>query len=92
MLFNIKTENYFLYNKNERDILLRQIANYYVHRFVQQENDQTFFTSVNELIGFFEREERASVEQQEYENAEIYLQLRRMMEEILDKLKEQYNV
>lgn len=86
MLFNINTDNFFLYNKNERAHLLKEAMAFYLSRFVSRDNEQTYYVSLNELKHFFIREEIKSAEKEQYEQAEIYKHLSIMSHRILEEI------
>lgn len=87
MLFNIKTDNYFLYNKTERAYLLKEAMEFYLSKFVTADNRQTYYVSLNELKHFFIREEILSVQEERYEEAEIYKHLAIMSHKILEQME-----
>jgi hypothetical protein len=92
MLFRIKTDNFFLYNKSERNYYLTEAANFYLDRYVSRENENVYFVGIQELHLFFKVEEQKQSELENYEEAEIYKQLGNIFEQLLEKLKQEKNV
>jgi hypothetical protein len=88
MLFRINTDNFFLYNKTERNYYLTEAANYYLDRYVSRENENVYYVGIQELNVFFRSEEKKAATEEDFEKAEIYKQLGNIFERILEQLKQ----
>jgi hypothetical protein len=88
MFFRIKTSNYFLYNKEERTYYLREAVNYYLDRYVSRETNNVYYVGVQELRVFFKTQELNAVDNENFEEAEIYNKLGEIFDTILDRIKQ----
>jgi len=89
MFSRINTGNYFLYNNEEKSYYLREAANYYLEKYVSRENENVYYVGVQELKLFFNIQEINAVEQERYEDAEIYKKLGIIYDNILEKIKKE---
>jgi len=86
MILELKPNNYFKYTQKEREVYLEEMIKFYLSRYVDTDNPQTYYVSLNELLGFLESQKIKAVNEERYESAEIYKHICNVFGRILEEI------
>jgi len=81
----LKITEYFSMNKIDRDILIRDLTNFYFDRNVSTRNPNEFEISIGQLLFHLELEYKFALKSEAYNRAEIYQKLCRIFHNIREK-------
>lgn len=81
----LKINEYFSLNKSERELLIRELTNFYFDKNVSVRTPDEFEVSINQLVFALELEYKFALKSEAYNRVEIYQKLCRIFNEIREK-------
>ena len=84
----LKISEYFKLNVPQRDLLIRELTNFYFDKNVSVRNPQEFEVSVSQLLYMLELEYKFALKSEAYNRVEIYQKLCKIFHNIREKYYE----